>query len=90
MFATSHLFFFGDLNFRLSLPSTHVLAGTDRHADLAQALSDEEGRASLKDFDQLVLERDTKGTIFHGFHEGEFWRFKCSYKYRLGEVDHYE
>ena len=24
------------------------------------------------------------------FREGEFWKFKCSYKYKLGEVDKYE
>ena len=90
MFATSHLFFFGDLNFRLALPSSHALAAPDQLANLAEALSHDDGRASLKEYDQLVNERDVKGTIFHGFREGEFWRFKCSYKYRLGEVDHYE
>ena len=26
---------------------------------------------------------------FVGFHEGEFWKFKCSYKYKPGEVDRY-
>lgn len=90
MFATSHLFFFGDLNFRLALPSSHALAAPDQLANLAEALSHDDGRVSLKEYDQLVNERDVKGTIFHGFREGEFWRFKCSYKYRLGEVDHYE
>ena len=90
MFNTSHLFFFGDLNFRLALPSTHALSAPDQLANLAQALSGDDGRSELKEYDQLVIERDVKGTIFHGFREGEFWRFKCSYKYRLGEVDHYE
>ena len=90
MFSTSHLFFFGDLNFRLSLPPTHALAAPDQLSTLVHTLSTEEGRSSLKEFDQLVTERDLKGTIFHSFREGEFWRFKCSYKYKLGEVDLYE
>ena len=90
MFSTSHLFFFGDLNFRLSLPTTHALAAPDQLPSLAQALSTDEGRSSLREYDQLVIERDVKGTIFQSFREGEFWRFKCSYKYKLGQVDHYE
>ena len=90
MFSTSHLFFFGDLNFRLSLPPTHALAAPDQLSTLVHTLSTDEGRSSLKEFDQLVTERDLKGTIFHSFREGEFWRFKCSYKYKLGEVDLYE
>ncbi|RPD66378.1 skeletal muscle/kidney enriched inositol 5-phosphatase [Lentinus tigrinus ALCF2SS1-7] len=90
MFSTSHLFFFGDLNFRLSLPPTHALAAPDQLSALMQSLSTEEGRSALKDYDQLVIERDVKGTIFQCFHEGEFWRFKCSYKYKLGEVDKYD
>ncbi|KAH9945900.1 Endonuclease/exonuclease/phosphatase [Epithele typhae] len=90
MFASSHLFFFGDLNFRLELPSTHTLAAPERLPALSEALSHDEGRMPLKEFDQLVIERDVKRTIFHGFREGEFWRFKCSYKYRLGEVDQYD
>lgn len=90
MFSTSHLFFFGDLNFRLSLPSDHAFAPEGQRQNLVQALSNDEGRSSLKEYDQLVTERDVKGTIFHSFHEGEFWTFKCSYKYHLGEVDRYE
>lgn len=90
VFSTSHLFFFGDLNFRLSLPPTHAFAAPDQLAALAQSLSTDEGRSALKEYDQLVIERDVNGTIFHGFREGEFWRFKCSYKYKLGEVDTYE
>ena len=90
MFSTSHLFFFGDLNFRLSLPADHDLAAAEQHLNLVESLSNDDGRSSLKEYDQLVIERDVKGTIFHGFREGEFWRFKCSYKYHLGEVDKYE
>ncbi|KAI0372908.1 DNase I-like protein [Pilatotrama ljubarskyi] len=90
MFATSHLFFFGDLNFRLALPPTHALAPREQLGSLVQTLSTEEGRAALKEYDQLLIERDVKGTVFQGFREGEFWRFKCSYKFRLGRVDEYD
>ncbi|KAI0636729.1 Endonuclease/exonuclease/phosphatase [Trametes polyzona] len=90
MFATSHLFFFGDLNFRLSLPPTHAFASREQLPALVQALSSDEGRVALKEYDQLLIERDVKGTVFQGLREGEFWRFKCSYKYRLGKVDEYD
>jgi hypothetical protein len=30
-----------------------------------------------------------KGTVFLGLREGQFWKFKCSYKYLHGEVDKY-
>ncbi|KAI0664634.1 Endonuclease/exonuclease/phosphatase [Cubamyces menziesii] len=90
MFATSHLFFFGDLNFRLSLPPTHEFASRAQLPHLVEALATEDGRAALKEHDQLLIERDVKGTVFHGMREGEFWRFKCSYKYRLGKVDEYD
>ncbi len=50
----------------------------------------DETRSSLKEYDQLVNVRDQLGAAFVGFREGEFWQFKCSYKYELGEVDKYE
>ncbi|KAI0333492.1 DNase I-like protein [Cubamyces sp. BRFM 1775] len=90
MFATSHLFFFGDLNFRLALPPGHAFAPRAELPRLVDALATEDGRAALKEHDQLLVERDVKGTVFHGMREGEFWRFKCSYKYRLGKVDEYD
>ncbi|OBZ69353.1 Inositol polyphosphate 5-phosphatase OCRL-1 [Grifola frondosa] len=90
IYSTSHLFFFGDLNFRLAIPPVHDLADPTRWSSLVQSLSDEDGRQSLKDFDELLVERDIKGSIFYGLKEGEFWKFKCSYKYELGEVDKYD
>ncbi|EJF66076.1 skeletal muscle/kidney enriched inositol 5-phosphatase [Dichomitus squalens LYAD-421 SS1] len=90
IFSTSHLFFFGDLNFRLSLPADHDLAAADQQLNLVASLSTDDGRSALREYDQLVIERDMKGTIFQSFREGEFWRFKCSYKYHLGEVDRYD
>ncbi|KAG5724000.1 Synaptojanin-2 [Termitomyces sp. T112] len=87
IYDTSHLFFLGDLNFRLDVPPMHPLA-LSPNIDLLRALDEESTREQLKDFDQLVMER-RKGTVLQGLHEGEFWRFKCSYKYLLGEVDKY-
>lgn len=57
---------------------------------IGQTLSKESAREALKEYDQLLLERRDPATrLFVGLREGEFWRFKCSYKYKLGEVDKY-
>lgn len=87
IYDTSHLFFLGDLNFRLDIPPTHPLA-LRPSTDFVRTLDEESTREQLKDFDQLLVER-RKGTVLQGLHEGKFWQFKCSYKYRLGEVDKY-
>jgi len=88
IYSTSHLFFFGDLNFRVVLPPSHPLHDLTKSPEFADALSEASTRENLKDFDQLHVEKQ-KGTIFVGLTEGEFWNFKCSYKYKLGEVDKY-
>ncbi|KAG6900414.1 hypothetical protein C0993_011107 [Termitomyces sp. T159_Od127] len=87
IYDTSHLFFLGDLNFRLDIPPLHPLA-LQPNTDFVRTLDEESTREQLKDFDQLLIER-RKGTVFQGLHEGKFWQFKCSYKYLLGEVDKY-
>ncbi|KAF8637332.1 hypothetical protein AX17_002833 [Amanita inopinata Kibby_2008] len=89
IYSTSHLFFLGDLNFRLDIPPTHPLSKLCRSSGFGDALSSEDTRKELRHFDQLSIERH-KGTVFVGLREAEFWRFKCSYKYKLGEVDKYE
>ena len=86
LYETSHLFLLGDLNFRLDIPSSHPLSATK---DFAQAIESETTRKELKEFDQLTVEK-RKGTVFAGLREGDFWKFKCSYKYHLGEVDMYK
>jgi len=86
LYETSHLFLLGDLNFRLDIPSSHSLSTTN---DFAQAIESETTRKELKEFDQLTVEK-RKGTVFAGLREGDFWKFKCSYKYHLGEVDMYK
>jgi len=88
MYSTSHLFFLGDLNFRVSLPAVHSMAGPANWPRLAAALSTHEGREEIKEFDQLLIERRKSNTLY-GLREGNFWAFKCSYKYKIGEVDHY-
>lgn len=88
IYSTSHLFFLGDLNFRLEIPAAHPLSSIHKRTDFAQALDDEKTRERLKEFDQLLVEQ-RKGNVLVGLREGEFWKFKCSYKYLLGEVDKY-
>jgi hypothetical protein len=88
IYDTSHLFFLGDLNFRISLPETHELASSLKGPRAAALLDMEDNRELLKEFDQLYVEQ-RRGTCFTALREGEFWKFKCSYKYLLGEVDKY-
>ncbi len=90
IFSTSHLFFFGDLNFRVDFPPESELSELSRVEDAARILEQESVREDVKEYDQLLVERDQKGSVFVGLREGEFWKFKCSYKYKLGEVDRYE
>ncbi|KAF8212047.1 skeletal muscle/kidney enriched inositol 5-phosphatase [Mycena galopus ATCC 62051] len=89
LYDTSHLFLLGDLNFRVVLPPEHPLKGA-KSAVVGQELSKESTREALKEYDQLTLKRrDPASGLFVGLREGEFWRFKCSFKYQLGEVDKY-
>ncbi|KAF8485595.1 inositol polyphosphate phosphatase [Gautieria morchelliformis] len=89
IYNTSHLFFLGDLNFRLDVPPAHPLRTLPDFIPRISALLDtERGREELKEFDQLLIER-RKGTVFPGLWEPEFWRFKCTYKFKTGQVDQY-
>ena len=88
LYHTSHLFLLGDLNFRLDIPKENPLYQKRFSEDFSQAIQTEGVREELKEFDQLTIEK-RKGTVFVGLHEGEFWKFKCSYKYKIGEVDKY-
>ncbi|KAH6918426.1 skeletal muscle/kidney enriched inositol 5-phosphatase [Coprinopsis sp. MPI-PUGE-AT-0042] len=88
LYDTSHLFFFGDMNFRLDIPTSHPLSPSTNFAALSESLKDDRVREDLKEFDQLLVER-RKGDAFVGLREGEFWKFKCSYKCVIGEVDQY-
>lgn len=88
IYSTSHLFFLGDLNFRLAIPPSHPLSSFHKRNDAAQVLSEESFRQQVKEFDELHLVL-RKGNALVGLHEGDFWKFKCSYKYQVGEVDKY-
>jgi len=88
IYDTSHLFFLGDLNYRLELPVAHPHYVDSKGPRFSEMLSSEKMREDLKEYDQLTVEK-RKGNVFVGLHEGEFWKFKCSYKYQLGHVDRY-
>lgn len=90
IYTTSHLFFFGDLNFRLAIPTPPSSVPPAEEANILSALTHDEGRLSYKEYDQLLAERDVKQSIFIGLREGEFWKFPCSYKYKLGEIDKHD
>jgi hypothetical protein len=83
IYHTTHLFFFGDLNFRVEPPQ-----GMTRDV-LEAKIRSEEGREELRKYEQLSLVR-AEGTSFAGLKEGDFWKFQCTYKYRLGTVDQYQ
>ncbi|KAH7889410.1 Endonuclease/exonuclease/phosphatase [Phlebopus sp. FC_14] len=89
IYATSHLFFLGDLNFRVSIPPSHPIAAPSRTRETLSLLKDETTRETLKEFDQLLNEH-RKGNVFVSMREGPFWTFKCTYKYKLGQVDKYD
>ena len=89
IYDTSHLFFFGDLNFRLDLPESHPLHGPENHDSLVSALDSESKREELKEYDQLRMERK-KGTVLTGLREGDFWNFKvCPPCHDLRKIHEY-
>ncbi|KAF9053193.1 inositol polyphosphate phosphatase [Panaeolus papilionaceus] len=88
LYDTSHLFLLGDFNFRLDVPKTYSLYSKIKTNEFAREIESEKTREELVDFDQLTIER-RKGNVFVGLREGDFWKFKCSYKYKVGEVDQY-
>ncbi|KAF9527013.1 skeletal muscle/kidney enriched inositol 5-phosphatase [Crepidotus variabilis] len=88
LYDTSHLFLLGDLNFRLDVPPTDDFFPKRLNNEFAHAIESESTREHLAKYDQLSVEKQT-GNVFVGLREGEFWKFKCSYKYALGEVDRY-
>ncbi|KAG8794031.1 hypothetical protein FRC17_008344 [Serendipita sp. 399] len=82
IYNTTHLFFFGDLNFRIQAP-----VGMTRD-QLEAKIRSEEGRNELRVHDQLSVTRN-EGKVLTGLREGDFWRFQCTYKYKLGHIDLY-
>jgi len=88
IFETSHLFVFGDLNYRLEIPKTHPAYAIARLPEFSEALASDKFREEIKEYDQLTVEKRNRN-VCNGLREGEFWKFKCSYKYQLGETDKY-
>ncbi|KAG9074818.1 hypothetical protein FS749_013583 [Ceratobasidium sp. UAMH 11750] len=86
IYSTSHLFVFGDLNFRLDTPSVDGQAIS--HDSLVDQLATPEGRDQVREWDQLRREMKA-GNVLHGLREGDFWDFPPSYKYILGETHAY-
>jgi hypothetical protein len=82
IYQTSHLFLFGDLNFRLRPPST-ISSDVILHK-----MQTEEGRKELAEWDELSIEK-LAGKVCHGLREAEFWRFPCTYKYKIGSIGEY-
>ncbi|CAE7063375.1 unnamed protein product [Rhizoctonia solani] len=78
IYATSHLFVFGDTNSRLDVPTSDSRSLT--HDDVVAQISTPQGREQAKNWDQLRREIGLENT-FHGLREGEFWEFLPSYKY---------
>lgn len=78
----------GDFNFRVVLPTNHPHVDVHKQGEFNSLLERHEVREEIKEHDQLLQEW-RKGSVFVGLREGEFWRFKCSYKYHVGEVDTY-
>lgn len=83
IYHSTHLFFFGDLNFRLEPPKSISREGFE------QRIRSDEGRESLVQYDQLCRVRN-EGKALFSLREGDFWRFPCTYKYVHGEVDKYK
>jgi hypothetical protein len=83
IYDTTHLFFFGDLNFRID-PPTGMTRG-----DLEAKIRTHEGREGLRQRDQLSIAR-AEGTALTSLREGDFWKFQCTYKYEHGQVDQYQ
>ncbi|KAG8819269.1 hypothetical protein FRC19_009988 [Serendipita sp. 401] len=83
IYNTTHLFFFGDLNFRIQAP-------VDMTRDQLEAkVRTEDGRNELRAYDQLSITRN-EGKVLTNLREGDFWKFQCTYKYKLGHVDLYD
>ncbi|KAI4527888.1 DNase I-like protein [Schizophyllum commune Loenen D] len=84
IYDSSHLFFFGDLNFRLDLPNSLAPPTSSGYS----LMDNNEQLQELKVYDQLSNEKQRR-TAFIGLHEGEFWKFKATYKCIIGAVDKY-
>ncbi|KAG8883097.1 hypothetical protein FRB97_007234 [Tulasnella sp. 331] len=83
MYATSHLFFFGDCNFRLRKedPKNHEEYVRSR-------LDSPSGLKELAALDELSRERKN-GRVCQGLREGDFTSFRPTYKHTIGSAEQY-
>ncbi|KAG9035280.1 hypothetical protein FRB95_011575 [Tulasnella sp. JGI-2019a] len=85
MYATSHLFFFGDCNFRLRETSDTPAI----HEELVRAkLDSTSGLKELAELDQLSWEM-RNGRVCQGLTEGDFSAFPPTYKHTIGSKEQY-
>lgn len=81
IYDSTHLFFFGDLNFRLDVPKS-----LDR-PDFERMARTVEGRKQLLQYDQLVrAQRESRIPLMN---EAPLWDFQPTYKFLLKHVDKY-
>lgn len=81
IYDSTHVFFFGDLNFRLDVPKTLNRPDFERMARTA------EGRKQLLQYDQLV--RAQREGRIPPMKEAPLWDFQPTYKFLLNHVDTY-
>ncbi|KAG9019560.1 hypothetical protein FRB90_000468 [Tulasnella sp. 427] len=82
IYDSTHLFLFGDLNFRL------VRQEGLSYTDIQEKAASAEGRRELAALDELTVEMQN-GTVCNGLHEGDFSAFKPTYKYLLSSETDY-
>lgn len=87
IYDTTHLFFFGDLNFRV-VPPSKGSSSIRTNSDVLKLNATVEGRRELVKHDQLRRVM-AEGRIGFGLHEGEIEQFPLSYKYRIGSTSEY-
>ncbi len=87
IYDTTHLFFFGDLNFRVVRPREGDRS-TSSIPDLLRLNATVGGRTELVKYDQLRRVM-AEGRIGFGLREGEIEQFPLSYKYKIGSLSEY-
>lgn len=86
IFDTSHLFFMGDLNYRLSKqPPPGALQENNMFGNVLEL---EKSRMGMLDTDTLRQEQ-REGRAFGGLREGDLTRFAPTYKRIVGQVEGY-
>lgn len=89
IYDTTHLFFFGDLNFRLTKPGADHLKDSGLvPTDILHLNDSIAGRRELRQHDQLSRAQ-REGKTLLGLREGELEQFPLTYKYVIGTLDTY-